>query len=761
MRDFDVRHLARHRHQIIGQRTVGELTVVVIDAFFEERRAKTLHHTTTHLLVDQQRVDDAAAVFHHPVFQDLDEAGLDIDLDMGGLNAVGEGERKTLRRKVLRHGKLRLRARRQRIGTEIGDTGDLGEFDALAAAGGIDDPAGTYIEPVRLLLQDRPRQRDDVFLELARGAQRGFAADAGTTAGPHRTAMWRVFGVAGNHLDALAIDAEMFADDLSDDGLGALPQLGHRNGATHIARWRDGDHRPILRRNTCAADAIEGRAGIGNLDERRDADAAIDIAPAQLSLLCTQPVVIHQLAQPRQTGMVRQRLELVTGRRGARIGIVGDQIAAANLDRIEPGSSCRHIHQPLGHRERNRMTDGAILAHLHLVLKHHLQIGAIILEAIGSADQPEHLIALDHAGARIGRERPDGRDVIDIHGNDGAFTVERHARAHAMIAGMNVGDKRFDAVGDILHRAAEQHAEADRRHVLMIDVQLHTERAADIRRDDADVGFGNAEVPRVDVLKLIRRLRRVMRRQPHLVGIEIGDDGARLHRHCRMPAKMKLFLDDMRGAGKDSVDIAGVDLAVEADIVAQLRRNHRRAGRACRIDIDDGRKLLVLDQHRFGGVLGERPRIGDDRDHGLPGINYLVERQRQLRRRLHALEMIQRADPRLADFRQIGAGRNQADTRHFSRVLRVDPDDAGMGVRAADKRDMQHTRQHDIGDVAAAAGEQALGVRTRDGTADIGVGPIQRGESVAHAPTSATTFLLPAGAARLRATVSMASTMDS
>ena len=37
MRDDDVRHLARHRHQIVGHRAVEKLRALVVEAFLEER----------------------------------------------------------------------------------------------------------------------------------------------------------------------------------------------------------------------------------------------------------------------------------------------------------------------------------------------------------------------------------------------------------------------------------------------------------------------------------------------------------------------------------------------------------------------------------------------------------------------------------------------------------------------------------------------------------------------------------------------------
>ena len=86
-------------------------------------------------------------------------------------------------------------------------------------------------------------------------------------------------------------------------------------------------------------------------------------------------------------------------------------------------------------------------------------------------------------------------------------------------------------------------------------------------------------MPRIDVLELIGRLGGVMHRQPRLAGVVIRDDRARLQGHCGVTPEVKFLLHDMRGVGEDVVHAAGVDLAVEAEVIAQFRRDDRR-GRA-------------------------------------------------------------------------------------------------------------------------------------------------------------------------------------
>ena len=51
------------------------------------------------------------------------------------------------------------------------------------------------------------------------------------------------------------------------------------------------------------------------------------------------------------------------------------------------------VDQSLGHRDRDRMADRAVLAHHVLVLEHHAGAGAVVLVPIRRAGQVDHLVA--------------------------------------------------------------------------------------------------------------------------------------------------------------------------------------------------------------------------------------------------------------------------------------------------------------------------------------------------------------------------------
>ena len=83
------------------------------------------------------------------------------------------------------------------------------------------------------------------------------------------------------------------ATHLRDHGLGALALLGDAGVADDRALRVELHGGAVLRGDPGAADAVEGGARIGHLDEARKADAAIDALLAQPLLLGAQPGVVH------------------------------------------------------------------------------------------------------------------------------------------------------------------------------------------------------------------------------------------------------------------------------------------------------------------------------------------------------------------------------------------------------------------------------------------------------------------------------------
>ena len=80
------------------------------------------------------------------------------------------------------------------------------------------------------------------------------------------------------------------------------------------------------------------------------------------------------------------------------------------------------------------------------------------------------------------------------------------------------------------------------------------------------------------VLHHVRRLRALIDGEPLLARVPVGDDGARLVGDAGVAAEHERGLDHRIGVRETLVGIAGDVHALEAEIVAKLGMDDRRAG---------------------------------------------------------------------------------------------------------------------------------------------------------------------------------------
>src|SRR5215471_1609388 len=76
------RHVRGDRHAIVEEARIFEPSVLVVDVFLAERPANPLGHAALHLAFDIGRMDRAADILDRDIAQDLDVAGLLVDLDI-------------------------------------------------------------------------------------------------------------------------------------------------------------------------------------------------------------------------------------------------------------------------------------------------------------------------------------------------------------------------------------------------------------------------------------------------------------------------------------------------------------------------------------------------------------------------------------------------------------------------------------------------------------------------------------------------------
>ncbi len=669
------------------------------------------------------------------------------------MRAVGEDEGIVLHPEMARHHEFRLEIHRQLVPAVVADARQLGEADALVAAL-LHDLAVDDVELRRAGLQDHRADFEDVLLQREPGQQHRLAADPGRARGPGAAAVGHLVGVAGEHFHAAHLDADGGRRDLRHNGVGALTLLGDAGRGDDRAVGVQLDRAAVLRRDPRAADAVEHRARVGDLDERRQADAAVDAFLAQLRLLPAQLVVLHQAEQFCEALLVRERFEPHSRGRLVRVGVVGDDVALSHLRRVDAEFRRSLVDHVLGDRDGDGMPDRAVLAHHRLVLEHDRAFRAVLPVLVRAAGEVQHLVAFDARGPREHRVRADAGEVVDLQREHVAVAIHRELRPDAVGARVDVGDEGLEAVGGELHRPPEHERERAGGDLVAVGVDLDAERAADVARDDAHAVLVERQPAGDDPLHHVRRLPAVVHRHRFVGAVVVGEDRARLQGDAGVAAELERVLDDeVRGLHR-GVDAARVDAALEAQVAVEFRVDLRRGGIERALGVESGRQLLVLDLERLDCVLGLGARgceHGDDRL-ALPARH--VDGEGILRRRAHAREVREHADVGFAHQRDLGAGDDARHARHRRGLLRLDRDDPRVRVRRAQVGDVQHARQHQVVDVLAAP----LGEAPRRGpghrAADVAVRRIEierlrRFVEFAH-------FDLPA---RAFATASIASTI--
>ena len=655
------------------------------------------------------------------MLQYLHHAGVGIDFRPAGLDAVGEGEGIFLGDEMARLHQFARQVLRQRVAAEIDDAAKLAERHALTPRLGVHHLTHADVERLGRRLQHGAGHDQDLLLQRDGRLQRGLPTDASATAGPGAATIRRGLGIAGDDLHPLQRHADTMRHDLAQDALGPLPLLGHAghddNGAVRIHPHR----RAILRRDARTTDAVHEGRGIREFNEAREAKASVDAARAGFRLVGADARHRHHRQQLVEGGVVRQPFESHARRRGIGVGVVADQVAPAQLDRVHAERFGREVHKPFGHRRRDRVADGAVLACGHLVLRHDRGGAAVIGEVVGPAAQVHDLVALDRAGAGIDRIGADAGAVVDVEGKDLPFRIHRDPTRDPMVARMDVGDEALEAVGDELHRAPQDLRHGRDRDLVRVDMDLDAEAAADILADDADGPFLDPQLLGEDALHHVRRLGGMVHRQRPIGGIPVGDDAARFQRDAGVAAGDEGRLHHLVRGGHGGGDIALFRRAGEDQVVAKLGVDHHRAGVERGFHVELRGQRVPLHRQRGDAIFRRGAAVGDDSHHRLTLPGRAIQRQRILRRGFHALQVIERRHPGIADLGEIGAGEDTQHARHLPRGRGVHGPDARMRVGASQEGGMRHARQRHVIGIGGAALDELRQVRPRHGAADIGI----------------------------------------
>jgi hypothetical protein len=324
---------------------------------------------------------------------------------------------------------------------------------------------------------------------------------------------------------------------------------------------------------------------------------------------------------------------------------------------------------------------------------------------VGAEVEPDAVADAEHGPVATRGER----DVVDLMTGVGRA---RHVLAPVL---------------DPLHGAAEDHGRDRDQRVLRISLSLGAETAAEIGRDDADLVRRQAERGRQALLDEVGHLGRVPRRQGAGAPVPRRDHAACLDRHPDVALDRERLVHDDVGRGERGIDVADGVTEADGDVRAPFGMHERAGGRRRRAHVDDRGQRLPVDVDALHGVFGAGATARHDHRDDLAGIARAVpaqgvllghvqleahrggeagRRRAEHRQRLHeAFEITEREDAH--------------DVGHGGRRLGAHGADPGMGVRRAEKRDVEHPGEDHVVDVTAVAAEEAGIFAAPDGRPEV------------------------------------------
>jgi len=289
----------------------------------------------------------------------------------------------------------------------------------------------------------------------------------------------------------------------------------------------------------------------------------------------------------------------------------------------------------------------------------------------------------------------------EVHRGDRA--VLGHAGSHPHERGMTAAvavEDLFAGEGD-LHRPPCDHRELRRHDLVAERIALAAEPAPVGAGDDADARRCQFEHLRERPVDVMRRLGRAPQRE---LGVRrpVGDRGVLLHRQMRAALEEERVFLNQIGGGEARVHVAEleVDELVEIPGIAVVVD----AGLGVRDGVEgvgEGAERLVPDDDAIERGGGDFLRGGRHRGDRVAHESRLVERQR-------VLVLTHGEDPERD--RQIPAGEHRLHARQRERAARVDRNDPGVGVGAAQQLGVQHARQRQVVRELGGAGHLGRGV---------------------------------------------------
>ena len=285
-----------------------------------------------------------------------------------------------------------------------------------------------------------------------------------------------------------------------------------------------------------------------------------------------------------------------------------------------------------------------------------------------------------------------------------------------VVAPMRVGHETFRAFGRPLDRPPDLAGGPGHDRLFGVVVDLRSEAAADVGRDDPQPRFGDVQHKgahqQTDHMRVLaRRVERVFAGR----AIELADRGARLHRVGDEAVVGEVELDDPRRLGKGGLDRGEIaEMPVVAEIARRLgvhlrraRLQRRRPGRWRQVPRHNRHSTSSAASRAWASALGDHDR------HRVAHIADPVNRQHRVRRLGHRRAVLRvdlpaAGQPADAVGCHLLAGVDGNDAGCLLRCGGVDAGDPRMRMRAAQNVGVELTGAVDVVGVGAAAGQKAV-----------------------------------------------------
>ena len=544
---------------------------------------------------------------------------------------------------------------------------------------------------------------DNLGFKFFRGVESGAAEHDRHAAANGRVARQARQRIRPRHADLVRVDFQRLADRRRDERFMALSGGCRVDGDIDRAEGvnvQAARLHPCRRRVLRIEQRLEGRIAARWLKAGRDADAREHAVRAQ-GVAFRHEFIPADMSQR----LVDHRVIIAAVVACAAWNEVGelllaDEVAASHFDLVETD----RLRDPIDHG-----LDGVIGRRLaeapHRFLDRLVggdgdSVIAHALDAIGTNDGANRLAKLEWRATGI------GAGVVErahLHAVDDAIRIEGDVDIEDTLGAVRVaGAHVFQPVLDEAHGATELAGEMAHQHAVL-DAALDAVAAADI-----DIVMHAHAIHRQaqgagDLIGVFRHLDRGAHVEHLAPWVPLRENAEGLDGDGGVAAPGDAQRQLMLAGGEMRVDVAPVKYAVEQHVGAMGRVHGRARGRVGFLGVDDEGQGLVFDLDKFGGVLGQRARVGDDGGHPFAHVARCADGER-------VATDVRRVEPVHQGFagrREFRAVDDRVDAGHGQRLRGVDGFDDRGGMLGGHERDVQHAFRREVGDVASLADDEA------------------------------------------------------